>query len=431
MPPFNVFKVFGGSNKSATNAYPPQGAPSSGSGRKLSRRRDRHSSHAQPPQMAYPPTLTVISEDDLSRHMSVNEDHGHYEPAPSMAHESYMGGQDMPPPAPLVLSHSQLPVEPGHPRVRLVDPPVQTHYAQFHEDLEDSEATQSDGEDGRKHNPETRSTHSRSIHGQSIRSNRGDPYMGRTPTPYRPASVTHSISDTQPRPIIINNPEPPLARSSRTRDQHRDRPDEHGRRASANVAPDVDHMPFSSHPQGTSPTTQYSHSAYGPSTQPQRQQAPSAHRRTTHRSRKESAPPYLVGPDVNNTYCYIVPRGTNVIFQDEDGHEITRVGKFHPMYLSREPSNPATRKHTVPIVVQDEFGQELYRTGSITHRSYPDHAGTPVRRSPSVTQHGSQPFLPYQHGGPNVVLVDRGGHQIPIATNPYRTTREVRSDHFH
>lgn len=107
-----------------------------------------------------------ISEDDLSRHMSVNEDHGHYEPAPSMAHESYMGGQDMPPPAPSVLSHSQLPVEPGHPRVRLVDPPVQTHYAQFHEDLEDSEATQSDGEDGRKHNPENRSTHSRSVHGR-------------------------------------------------------------------------------------------------------------------------------------------------------------------------------------------------------------------------------------------------------------------------
>lgn len=271
MPPFNVFKVFGGSNKSASNAYPPQGAPSSVSGRKLSRRRDRHSSHAQVrncvplrvapefddwlaaatnglPSYAHRRMyqsfrsritylhVTKISEDELSRHMSVNEDHGHYEAAPSMAHGSYMGGHDIPPPAPSVLSHSQLPVEPGHPRVRLVDPPVQTHYAQFHEELEDSEATQSDGEDGRKHNPENRSTHSRSVHGQSIRSNRGDPYMGRTPTPYHPASVTHSISDTQPRPIIINNPEPPLARSSRTRDRHRDHPDEHGRRTSANVA---------------------------------------------------------------------------------------------------------------------------------------------------------------------------------------------------
>ncbi|KAG5221832.1 hypothetical protein IMY05_C4235000400 [Salix suchowensis] len=377
MPPFNVFKVFGGSNKSASNAYPPQGGPSSVSGRKLSRRRDRHSSHAQVrkcvPLRVAPESddwlvaatngvpsyahrrvyqslrsritylhVMKISEDDLSRHMPVNEDHGHYEAAPGMAHGSYMSAHDMP----LPLHQSS----------------ATTPYAQFHEELEDSEDTQSDGEDGRKHNPENRSTHSRSVHGQSTRSNRGDPYMGRTPTPYHPASVTHSISDTQPRPIIINYPEPPLARSSRTRDRHRDHPDEHGLRASANVAE-------------TSPTTQYPHSGYRPSTQLTIAPAAAdtnAHRRTTHRSRKESAPPYLVGPDVNNTYCYIVPRGTNVIFQDEDGHEITRVGKFHPMYPSREPSNPAARKHTVPIVVQDEFGQELYSEKASHEREFLD-----------------------------------------------------------
>ena len=37
----------------------------------------------------------------------------------------------------------------------------------------------------------------------------------------------------------------------------------------------------------------------------------------------DAQPPFPLGVDAN-TYCYIVPRGTNVIFQDEDGHEITR-----------------------------------------------------------------------------------------------------------
>ncbi|KAJ7507715.1 hypothetical protein B0H11DRAFT_1902766 [Mycena galericulata] len=56
-------------------------------------------------------------------------------------------------------------------------------------------------------------------------------------------------------------------------------------------------------------------------------------------------------PVVDGTY-YIVPGGTNVVFQDEDGNEITRVGDF-----------TGRRRRISPIIVQDEFGRELYRYG--------------------------------------------------------------------
>ncbi|KAJ6599147.1 hypothetical protein DFH09DRAFT_26818 [Mycena vulgaris] len=51
---------------------------------------------------------------------------------------------------------------------------------------------------------------------------------------------------------------------------------------------------------------------------------------------------------------YIIPGGMNVVFQDEDGNEITRVGDFS-----------ARRRRISPIIVQDEYGHELYRTSDI------------------------------------------------------------------
>ncbi|KZT12715.1 uncharacterized protein LAESUDRAFT_12664 [Laetiporus sulphureus 93-53] len=53
-----------------------------------------------------------------------------------------------------------------------------------------------------------------------------------------------------------------------------------------------------------------------------------------------------------DTY-YIIPGGAPVIFEDEEGNEITRVGDFSGNY--RPPRNPR------PVIVQDEYGREICR----------------------------------------------------------------------
>ncbi|KAF8165425.1 hypothetical protein B0H34DRAFT_671277 [Crassisporium funariophilum] len=54
-------------------------------------------------------------------------------------------------------------------------------------------------------------------------------------------------------------------------------------------------------------------------------------------------------------YHYIVPTGLDIIFQDEDGNEITRVGK------SGKTNHGEHAQKNVPIVIHDEFGRELFR----------------------------------------------------------------------
>ncbi|KAJ7179242.1 hypothetical protein C8R46DRAFT_632149 [Mycena filopes] len=53
----------------------------------------------------------------------------------------------------------------------------------------------------------------------------------------------------------------------------------------------------------------------------------------------------------------------NVVFQDAEGNEITRVGDFS-----------GRRRPISPIIVQDEYGRELYRTSDphIHRRGEPD-----------------------------------------------------------
>ncbi|KAF8192510.1 hypothetical protein BJ912DRAFT_962217, partial [Pholiota molesta] len=58
-------------------------------------------------------------------------------------------------------------------------------------------------------------------------------------------------------------------------------------------------------------------------------------------------------------YHYIVPAGVKVVFQDQEGNLITRVGKDGTVEdLSRSSKS-------APIVVHDEFGRELYRSKHI------------------------------------------------------------------
>ncbi|KAJ7744525.1 hypothetical protein DFH07DRAFT_26267 [Mycena maculata] len=100
---------------------------------------------------------------------------------------------------------------------------------------------------------------------------------------------------------------------------------------------------------------------------------------------------------------YIVPGGTNVIFQDEDGNEITRVGDFS-----------GRRRRISPIIVQDEHGREIYRTSDIQnssraepnrHRSrgsrrdeFTDEANHPRSRSAEIHSDRHRRWWDFQSG---------------------------------
>jgi len=91
-------------------------------------------------------------------------------------------------------------------------------------------------------------------------------------------------------------------------------------------------------------------------------------------------------------YYYMVPAGLDIIFQDEDGTEITRVGKN-----VKGTQDHAFHAHTknIPIVVQDIFGNELFRSN--LDEGDPS-LGIP---SPNDTQW-------------KTVIVDEKGKQIPL-----------------
>lgn len=57
-------------------------------------------------------------------------------------------------------------------------------------------------------------------------------------------------------------------------------------------------------------------------------------------------------------YYYIVPPDLDIIFQDEDGTEITRVGKG---IKGTQVHSSDTHTKNIPFVVQDIFGNEIFR----------------------------------------------------------------------
>jgi len=78
---------------------------------------------------------------------------------------------------------------------------------------------------------------------------------------------------------------------------------------------------------------------------------------------------------------YIIPGGMNVIFQDEHGNEITRVGDFSGRSRPLRPG---------PFVVQDEHGRELYRYDNHdrgTHQGYSEPQIVRIDTYPSSSQH--------------------------------------------
>ncbi|KAJ7700001.1 hypothetical protein B0H17DRAFT_273931 [Mycena rosella] len=110
----------------------------------------------------------------------------------------------------------------------------------------------------------------------------------------------------------------------------------------------------------------------------------------------------------------------NVVFQDEDGNEITRVGDFS-----------GRRRRISPIIVQDEYGHELYRDPQDStlrpreernhHRSRRLDESRHKPRSKSADIY--RDIHPQRSGSassydrsepPTIILIDRTGRQIPI-----------------
>ncbi|PPQ69560.1 hypothetical protein CVT26_001562, partial [Gymnopilus dilepis] len=135
-------------------------------------------------------------------------------------------------------------------------------------------------------------------------------------------------------------------------------------------------------------------------------------------------------------YHYIVPAGVNVIFQDEDGNEITRVGKNGTL----ESDNQGVR--SAPIIVHDEFGKELYRTKGVEQSlrspspwSYSstgknqegsNHHLKPLAQTTIIEpeEHHRPPWLSGSSGSINssrstkTIIIDEKGNQIPLKSRP-------------
>ncbi|KAK2466149.1 hypothetical protein APHAL10511_001791 [Amanita phalloides] len=141
---------------------------------------------------------------------------------------------------------------------------------------------------------------------------------------------------------------------------------------------------------------------------------------------------------------YIVPGGLDVIFKDEDGNELTRIKNV----------GDGSRRRVTPMVIEDEFGNEIYRTGHFDplssssrfdpgrrRKEYPyesqyqkstQQPGVPgsepvvrapvwvQRRSGSPTRHVYTSYLSPK--AEKVILIDEHGRQIPIADRRKRSS---------
>ncbi|KAI0321885.1 hypothetical protein OF83DRAFT_133316 [Amylostereum chailletii] len=115
---------------------------------------------------------------------------------------------------------------------------------------------------------------------------------------------------------------------------------------------------------------------------------------------------------------YIVPPGMNVIFQDADGNEITRVGDFN---IDAAP----VEYQEAPIILKDEEGRVIYQTGDDS-RDEDDSADRP-----NVIHLGQ--FLPEGYRSarstsPITVSLDQRGRDMLIYSDE-RKKFESRSRH--
>ncbi|EJF62999.1 hypothetical protein DICSQDRAFT_126110 [Dichomitus squalens LYAD-421 SS1] len=80
---------------------------------------------------------------------------------------------------------------------------------------------------------------------------------------------------------------------------------------------------------------------------------------------RDEEPPVVVvveyGKNGKKDKYYIIPAGAPVVFEDENGNELTRVGDFSGKY--RPPRRPR------PVIVQDQYGREICREHGSHHGS--------------------------------------------------------------
>ncbi|PFH51441.1 hypothetical protein AMATHDRAFT_3097 [Amanita thiersii Skay4041] len=136
---------------------------------------------------------------------------------------------------------------------------------------------------------------------------------------------------------------------------------------------------------------------------------------------------------------YIVPGGLDVIFKDEDGNVLTRV---------RNVGKGSNRRQVTPMIIEDEFGNVVYRTGDFDSLSSSSRTASETSqnrfeypyesRYRKTGQHGHSHHEPTVRapawvegrvGSPvrhvytsylspdaeKVILIDENGRQIPIA----------------
>ncbi|KAI0771470.1 hypothetical protein BD413DRAFT_54401 [Trametes elegans] len=134
---------------------------------------------------------------------------------------------------------------------------------------------------------------------------------------------------------------------------------------------------------------------------------------------------------------YIIPGGAPVIFEDEDGNELTRVGDFSGRY--KPPRRPR------PVIVQDQYGREICRAGfsnddqiSVGSRdNYSHHSSRsapadlrgrsthqPHERRARTPHHQSPPSSSHRYASPDSYMNDP--HYQP--SRPRAGTRSSRDD---
>ncbi|KAF9569023.1 hypothetical protein CPC08DRAFT_702145 [Agrocybe pediades] len=135
-------------------------------------------------------------------------------------------------------------------------------------------------------------------------------------------------------------------------------------------------------------------------------------------------------------YHYIVPAGAKVVFQDVFGNVITRLG---PKSSRKHEMNPHVR--SVPIIVHDEYGNELYKSQqnpptsafypySAPQSSFPGYGG----RATSYDSRGYHrpPWLSDSSGSlsssssTRTIIVDERGNQFPLRSRSVSRDRPTR-----
>ncbi|KAF8812363.1 hypothetical protein BYT27DRAFT_6416282 [Phlegmacium glaucopus] len=124
-------------------------------------------------------------------------------------------------------------------------------------------------------------------------------------------------------------------------------------------------------------------------------------------------------------YYYIVPAGLDIIFQDENGTEITRVGRT--IKGTQDHSSQVHSKlKNIPIVVQDVLGNELFQSGKFVAVDHPSllpqrviNRGQGFLHDPNIGMMDAMAGDDFVGRFPSrtswkVILVDEKGNQIPL-----------------